>query len=469
MISSKVLTGAVAFTAAGIGLAKTFFSSKTINEQTCSNGMVFDPDPNQPLWSERKRIIEKMIAEKLPMDKVCIRDCEHPLLYAIVVADVELVLQILQKGNRLNVNVRGSDSLTPLHLAASNIIDDEDACVIARALIENGADTEDKNEDVNWKGGSGGDAAGGGAGVKAGVVVLYETGGRTCLHLAASHGCTKLINLLLDAGAEALVWDNDGNTPLSLLEQAYARMKRNDETKMMKTMGNLNNSTSVNKLKEMRIAEVEQAMARLKQILEGEENEEKSGRSDGGDELRRRNRSRNARITRKGRRMAKRMRMETIATIKREFDWQGMNIFNEEAVLDPLFLQAWQQDHKRVPEQRLALRKLLYRPAPDHPDLRVWAFTMLREDFCTKLMGALDRFEAYKKKRGLKIRRSGSRYGALFNHVGFQKFFDTLVRNYLRTLAEIVYPEECKEFHQQHTFLVSYEVSALVVKTKIKE
>mmetsp|Transcript_14146 Transcript_14146/g.23091 ORF Transcript_14146/g.23091 Transcript_14146/m.23091 type:complete len:382 (+) Transcript_14146:39-1184(+) len=359
----------------------------------------------------KREEIPGILRDRTPLSNIVVdgSNLNGPLRYAIVTGDTALVKQILAKGIMVGVNAVGQDNLSHLHMACSDIIDEDDACVIAKALIENGAHTELRTKDVNWKGGSGGDAPGGGSGVKAGVVQMYETGGRTCLHLAAERGLVKLTRLLLDQGAEVFVWDNDGDTPLSLFSRSK-RVQRIMSEKKGETNTNDNHQETCPR------ASITVLMERLK----GGDNNS-SEKKEAVSESRARQMRMRARITRAAKRDARAMRLETIGIIRREFDWRGVNVLDEEKVFDPRFLSAYNTDHQKPPHERSKLQKLLYRPAPKHPKLAVWAFTMLSRTYCDSLMEALGRFEAFKKARGLKIRRSGSRYGALFNHVGFQE------------------------------------------------
>eukprot|EP01012_Entosiphon_sulcatum_P036532 TRINITY_DN4657_c0_g1_i1.p1 TRINITY_DN4657_c0_g1~~TRINITY_DN4657_c0_g1_i1.p1 ORF type:complete len:350 (+),score=42.98 TRINITY_DN4657_c0_g1_i1:370-1419(+) len=79
---------------------------------------------------------------------------------------------------------------------------------MAQVLLDSGVDTELRTKDWVW--GASGEA------LDAGAVAVYTSGGRTALHLAAEQGNLELCRVLVSAGAEWQVWDNDGLTPQML-------------------------------------------------------------------------------------------------------------------------------------------------------------------------------------------------------------------------------------------------------------
>ena len=97
-----------------------------------------------------------------------------------------------------------------------------------------------------------------------------------------------------------------------------------------------------------------------------------------------------------------------------------------------------------------ALRALAEEVAPG-----VYAFDMLSEAFCAKLLAELERYEA----SGLPVVRPNSmnNYGVVLNSVGLEKTMDRLQRLAVAPLASRLFPLHGGDADHHHTFMVQYK------------
>ena len=97
-----------------------------------------------------------------------------------------------------------------------------------------------------------------------------------------------------------------------------------------------------------------------------------------------------------------------------------------------------------------ALRALAEEVAPG-----VFAFDMLSEAFCAKLLAELERYEA----SGLPVARPNSmnNYGVVLNSIGLEKAMDGLQRLAVAPLASLLFPAHGGDADHHHTFMVQYK------------
>jgi ankyrin repeat protein len=353
------------------------------------------------------------------------REWHSPLQVAAIYADVELMRDILKRGRGVRVNgARSQDGRTALHeICDSSSANEDICCLMANLLLESGADTEARTLDLHWS--ADGEA-------KDGAVPVQLIGGRTSLHLAAERGYFKLCSLLVKFGAEPLVWDNDGATPADLWL--------------------VNKHPLTDEVQNILFFSVYDCLVSARKGIDPES-------------IRLRAKNSRERITRRRAAEKARLSRETMALILREFDWEELNIFDPERVLNPKFLRAvtHYESTGELGPLRLVAKDLNLPPfssdtvVPEYAPCTVLAFTILSEDFCAKLNIAVERFYIFLKDKDISLRRGGSRYGFVFNDVGWKEFFDRLVLRYVSPLAKACYPDsDLVSFVDQHSFLVMY-------------
>ena len=106
-----------------------------------------------------------------------------PLHLASLKGHLPIVRTLLEFGAKINPRKLGSYS-TPLHLASSS----EDCAEVVEYLCK-------QREDL---------------------VNEIESSGRTALHLACRNGCTSVVKILVERGADLSRKDNDGVTPIQV-------------------------------------------------------------------------------------------------------------------------------------------------------------------------------------------------------------------------------------------------------------
>eukprot|EP01088_Endostelium_zonatum_P018160 TRINITY_DN5723_c0_g1_i1.p1 TRINITY_DN5723_c0_g1~~TRINITY_DN5723_c0_g1_i1.p1 ORF type:complete len:762 (+),score=185.85 TRINITY_DN5723_c0_g1_i1:6-2291(+) len=382
-------------------------------------------------------LIRSALDEKKPLTSDLIKP--SPLHYVVMSKHVALVKDILSRGQKVEINYQNpNDGRTALHEAVDFSDDDQDeikkSIEIIKLLIQSGANLELKSLDVIFRGY--------GEAVVSGSVQVYSSGGRTALHIASEKRNLLVCKLLIDNGAESLIWDNDGNTPYDLW------MRRDgcsdEEKKAIEEMG------------------IEKPAER-KNIQEVEVQ------------------SRN-RISRMRSREKERQKVETNAIVAREYEWKNSSGealdfkdwigMHPEKVFDDQFLAAirrFENGEGYEPIKQLLTDPLQKTAGKNHhlEQQSIFGFSIFKQEFGTMLMESLDDIIKWSNERGIVLSRGGSKYGVVLNNVGWQSFFDKMMIRYLQPLAEACYGNRQKReegsgsirpFVWQHSFLVKYEV-----------
>jgi len=242
-------------------------------------------------------------------------------------------------------------------------------------------------------------------------VPLYVTGGKTPLHFAAERGEEEAVKLLQQSkyGAQLKqVKDMDGNTPynLALLH------KRTECAKLLRSS-------------EDDVLELPKEL--LDQLKASQQKE------------------RAARITQK----EKQQEQLKVLRIKNQYLPKHLDLFDMDSIhskLDKNFLAAIQDGSEA------ALRSLLKEEAP-----RIYSFNLFSPELCQKLIEECEHYE----KSGLPVTRPNSmnNYGLILNEIGFHGLMTELMNKCVAPFAKFLFKDFGGDsLDSHHAFVVRYKI-----------
>eukprot|EP01130_Rhizamoeba_saxonica_P014131 TRINITY_DN6126_c0_g1_i2.p1 TRINITY_DN6126_c0_g1~~TRINITY_DN6126_c0_g1_i2.p1 ORF type:complete len:466 (-),score=88.45 TRINITY_DN6126_c0_g1_i2:6-1382(-) len=235
-------------------------------------------------------------------------------------------------------------------------------------------------------------------------IPIYVTGGRNALHLAAEKNEPEIIKLLIDAGIDTSILDNDGKTALHI-----ARIS-----------GKRKNVILIDP--ECTLPEISQEdRIRIKR----EEFIERRTRIDTLEKLK---------------------KEEEIRNIQMSYVSLYPNLF----VFDMSMCQtSFSQALSKGPDGIASIVNEVH--------TGVYTFDMLSEQFCSMLIEEINNFE----NSGLPIQRPNSmnNYGVILDHFGFTKMISTLIKTCILPLSSLLFPDSYgKTLDNHHSFIVKYKI-----------
>merc|ERR1712100_30684 len=89
-------------------------------------------------------------------------------------------------------------------------------------------------------------------------------------------------------------------------------------------------------------------------------------------------------------------------------------------------------------------------------ETKLYSFELFNEEFRKLLVEEVENFE----NSGLPISRPNSmnNYGLILDEIGFTKFFDDLIEDYICPLSKIIFPKYGSNLDSHHAFIVKYKL-----------